>query len=234
MPDEQEKYAPPETSKGDVAHTLAKEGISAIPVVGGPAAELFAMVVTPPMDKRRRAWADSVGEGLRALETKFEGFRAESLSGNEAFISTVMHASQAAVRSHQQEKLNALRNAIMNVAIGKAPDEDVQLMFLNFVDTLTQWHLRILRFFQNPTEYGRHKGLVEGRWTMGGPATLLETYYPELSGHREIYDLVVTDLFARGLFAIPDLHTTMSGHGMFLSRTTGLGNQFLAFIASPV
>lgn len=230
----EERYTPPKTSKGDVAHTLVKAGISSIPVLGSAAAELFALVIAPPLDKRRAEWMNDVADGLKALEQRFEGFRVEDLAGNEAFVSAVLHASQAAIRNHQQEKLEALRNAVLNVAIGKAPEEDVQLMFLNLIDSLTPWHLRILRFFQDPAGFGRTKGLNPDTWMMGGPSTLLERYYPELSGQRDFYDLVVSDLHARGLFTIPDLHTTMTGHGIFAKRTTGLGDAFLNFITSPV
>ena len=33
--------------------TVAKAALSAIPFVGGPAAELFALVLAPPLEKRR-------------------------------------------------------------------------------------------------------------------------------------------------------------------------------------
>lgn len=62
-----------------------------------------------------------------------------------------MHATQIALRSHQTEKLNALRNAIVNVAKGSAPDEVLQNVFLNFVDSFTEMHLKILKVFQSPT-----------------------------------------------------------------------------------
>jgi len=217
-----------------VAHTLVKAGISSIPVLGGAAAEVFSLVIAPPLDRRRTEWMHTIADGLKSLEEKLKGFHVEDLSKNEAFISTVLHASQTAIRNHQQEKLEALRNAVLNVAIGKAPDEDVQLMFLNLIDALTPWHLRISRFFQDPVGLGNAKGLSTNTWTMGAPATLLERYYPELSGRRDFYDLVVSDLHARGLFSIADLHTTMSAQGIFTKRTTALGDSFLNFIASPI
>lgn len=231
---DEEKYAPPEISKADVAHTLVKAGISSIPGVGGAAAELFALVITPPLDKRRAEWMNSIAEGLESLEGKVEGFRIEDLPKNEAFISTVMHASQAAIRNHQNEKLEALRNAVLNVAIGNAPNEDVQLMFVNLIDSFTPWHMRILRFFQNPEGYGAEKGLTTATLTRAAPALLLERFYPELGGNRAFYDLIITDLHARGLFSMDTLHVTMTAHGLFSKRATGLGDAFLSFITSPV
>lgn len=55
-----------------------------------------------------------VGEKLRELEER--GLDLSTLQGNERFITAVMQASAAAIRTHQQAKLDALRNAIVNIA----------------------------------------------------------------------------------------------------------------------
>lgn len=122
----------PSNSKGDVLHAITKAGLSAIPIVGGPAVELFQYVVQPPLEKRRFEWMTSIGEKLNELEEN--KFDLEKLKNDENFISVMMNASQMALRTHQEEKLDALRNAILNVAKGEAPDESVQHLFLNFVD----------------------------------------------------------------------------------------------------
>lgn len=104
----------PEPSKGDPLHALAKAGISLLPIAGGPAVELFQCLSQPPLEKRRVAWMGQVGEKLRELEER--GLDLSTLQGNERFITAVMQASAAAIRTHQQAKLDALRNAIVNIA----------------------------------------------------------------------------------------------------------------------
>ena len=54
------KIEVPKQSKGDVAHSLTKAGLSVIPVVGGPAVELFQLLIQPPLEKRR---TESKGSG---------------------------------------------------------------------------------------------------------------------------------------------------------------------------
>ena len=44
---------PNKTTKGDIAHSIAKSGIGAIPVIGSLASEIFGLIVTPPLEKRR-------------------------------------------------------------------------------------------------------------------------------------------------------------------------------------
>jgi len=224
----------PKRGAGDIAHTVARAGLSAIPVIGGSAAEIFSAIIVPPLSKRRDEWIESIARGLKAIEEKVDDFNIEALSQNGMFITTAMHASQAAIRNHQKEKLEALRNAVLNAALPNAPEEDIQLMFLDFVDTLTAWHLRILKFFDNPQKWGRENGIAYPKWTMGSPSTVLEHTFSELRERRDFYDQIVKDLFVRGLANTDSLHTTMTSQGMFASRSTAMGKQFIDFITSPI
>jgi hypothetical protein len=49
-----ERY--PEAEDPDVVHGSVKVALSAIPVLGSPINELFSMVVTPSLARRRDAW----------------------------------------------------------------------------------------------------------------------------------------------------------------------------------
>ncbi len=213
----------PKNTKGDLAHALTKAGLSLIPIVGGPAVELFQLIIQPPLEKRRSEWMQSVGEKLQQLESK--GIKLEDLQMNEQFVSAVMHATQAALRTHVGNKREALRNAILNVATGQAPEEIVQHLLLSFIDDLTEMHLRILKLFQAPTPpHGQ---------SIGGLNSVLEHCIPELRNRRDIYDQLWTDLYARGLVNTEGLHTTMTGAGLFSRRTTFLGDELLKFISEP-
>jgi len=229
--DELEK---PKKSAGDVIHAIAKAGISAIPIAGAPAAEIFALVVAPPLEKRRDKWIESIGEGLKELAQKVEGFKLEDLAKNEAFITTVTHASQAAVRNHQKEKLEALRNAVLNAALPNPLEQDMQLIFLTYVDTLTTWHLTILKFLDDPKEWGTKHGITYPDWSMGSINTALEHVFPDLRSKRETNDVFIRDLHSRGLTTTDSVHTTISGASILASRTTDMGKQFLTFISSPL
>jgi hypothetical protein len=130
--------------------SLAKAGLSAIPVVGGPAAEIFSTVIAPPLTRRRDEWVESIARSLKDLEGKVAGFKIENLRDNKIFITTVMHATQAAIMNHQVEKLNALRNAVLNSALGINIDENTQHMSLEYIDGLTALHLKVLSFLDEP------------------------------------------------------------------------------------
>jgi hypothetical protein len=229
-----DKVKKPKKSAGDVIHALTKATISKIPIAGAHAAEIFALIVTPPLERRRDEWIESIGEGLKELAQKVEGFKLEDLAENEAFITTVTHATQAAIRNHQKEKLEALRNAVLNAALPNPLEQDMQLMFLIYVDTLTTWHLTILKFLDDPKEWGTKHGITYPDWSIGGISAALEHAFPELRGKQATYDVFIRDLHSRGLTTTDSVHTAISGAGILASRTTDMGKQFLTFISSPL
>lgn len=229
-----EKYGVPAQSKGDIAHSLVKTGLSAIPYAGGPAAELFSLVIAPSLEKRRVQWMEEVAGGLKAVENATEGFSIEGLKDNERFVSIILNASQSAIRNHQQEKREALRNAVLNVARGSGLAEDTEAIFLSLIDRYTTWHLRILRLFQNPLQLSVAKGIKPDAYNMGSRSQLLEMYYTEMQNQRSFYDVVVADLHRDGMVGVQDLHGMMTGRGMFQGVTREWGDRFLTFITSPV
>jgi hypothetical protein len=225
----------PESTALDHVHLVVKAALSAIPIAGGPAAELFAGIIAPPLARRRDNWLQSLAESLASLQERVSGFRAETLSEREDFISAALQASQAAVRTHQQAKLDALRNAVLNVAIQRAPDEDQQAVFMNYIETLTAWHLGILKFFEAPLRLAAAHGARTSYSIAGALSHVLEDCFPQLRGRRDFYDQIVRDLNARGFLNSGDhvLHTMMSAGGLEAKRTTELADQFLAFINPP-
>ena len=215
--DEESKL--PQPARNDHAYGAAKVILSAIPIVGGPAAELFGTVIAPPLAKRRDAWLESLAEQLSALKDKVKGFTIESLRDNDAFVSAVMQATQVAMRTHEREKLDALRSAVLNVAAAVHHEGGPQELLLMLVDQLTPLHLRLLRLF----EQGEPVRAQDHAW--------LES--------PEIARTLAQDLWIKGLIDQPA--STWEGPAEIISRepdqllrfkskTTPFGRQFLSFI----
>lgn len=225
-------------TRGDIGHALAKAGISSIPVLGGAAAELFSQILTPPLEKRRDELIQNIGKRLLALERNADGFKAEDLKDNDAFITTVMHASTIAMRTHQQEKLEALLNAITNAAFPRAPDEDLQIMFLSYVDAFTPYHLRILDFLHDPNDWNERNNarlpkFDEQRYGFTKPIReMVLLAFPELEEREGFLEQVIHDLDTRGLV---DRKSRKKGEIVETTNRnlTDLGEEFLAFISEP-
>ncbi len=228
--DIEDKYKPPESDTGDTTHLVTSGLMSLIP--GLP--ELFQYFITPPLEKRRTKWMEDVGEALRDLE-KNRGVKLEKLQDNDVFIDTVLHVTQIVLRNSQEEKREALKNAVVNAALPDPPDESIQLMFLNWVDTFTVWHLRLLHLFRNPRNWFTENNKPAPSFAISSSLSqLLTKAYPELQNQREFYDLVISELDTKGLFSGGGTHTMMSASGAFEKRTTNLGDKFLEFITAPV
>ena len=227
-----ERYEPPQSSAGDATHALAKAGISSIPLVGSAATELFALIVAPPLERRRQRWMEEVGEALRQLEDR-RGVRLEDLQEDEAFIDAAMSATQAALRTSVEEKRRALRNALLNSALPGAPDASTRQVFINLVEQLTEWHLRLLGFFRDPQGWFARAGVPAPDLYAGSPANVCEEAYPELARRREFFDQCWKDLHQRGLTNTPELRVMMTGSGTMARRASDVGEEFLRFIEDP-
>ena len=166
-------YEPPQQSAGDVVHVIVKAGIASIPHVGGAGAEIFAAIVQPPLERRRNQWMQEVGEALRRLEQD-RGIDLAALQDNDVFLDTVMTASQIALRTSQQEKKAALRNAILNATLPQSLDESRQQFYIHLIDTFTVWHLRLLKLFQDPVTWFREHGKPWPSVYMGGLSQVLD------------------------------------------------------------
>jgi len=152
----QEKFSPPKRSTGDTAYLVVKASLS--PFFG--ATELLERFISPPLQKRTEKWMEDVAEALRALEQNI-GIKIEALQNNDLFITVVTQATRVAIGNHQREKLEALKNVIVNSA-SSHENEDIQIIFIRFIDELTPSHLFLLKFFIDEEErLGKIKSYAE-------------------------------------------------------------------------
>ena len=219
----------PQESLGDNAHRVVLAALSAIPYAGGAAVELFNLVIAPPIQRRRDAWLNDLGEHITKLEQEGR-VRVEALQNNEEFISTIMQATLAAIRNHQKEKIDALRNAVLNTAIGKAPEDSKREMFLAFVDIFTVTHLRILKELSRSDTNGRNASRIET--SIPKIRELVTQLLPDLRDARELTEVAVEDLCRRGL-----LFWNRDGGVVYLRQdvhqVSEFGREFLRFISEP-
>lgn len=133
---------PPKPDAADARHRVEAAIAQANPVTGVVAA-VYGLL-TPPLERRRTEWFEQLWEAMTELQNRLGDFDISQLADDEQFVTAVLHATAVAVRTHQEEKHEALRNAVLNVGAGTAPDDDVQMMFLDAVDSLPASHVRFL------------------------------------------------------------------------------------------
>ena len=162
---------------------------------------------------------------LSDLEQKVEGFSLASLTDSPDFITAVTTASQIAIRNHSEEKLVALKNAVVNVAMEDELENELYLVFLSLVDALTPLHLRILAVCRDAAalrkELGKSRTFVDMK-------TIIEQAIPGLP--QDALRQVVRDLYNRDLIKNDQLHVAMSIESMARKLTTDFGDRLLRFI----
>jgi len=215
----------------DVTYSATKAALNYIPILGAAASELFGLVITPPLEKRREKWMNDVAEKIKSLENVGK-IDLKKLSENDQFIDTVAQATSLALKTSENEKIIALKNAIVNTALGEAPDTTKSQIFLNLVDSFTSWHIKILHFFDNPSQWFTNEGKPLPNFAVGSIFSVLISAFPSLQGQDELADLIWKDLLNAGLHQSSDLKTTMSGNGALAARTTELGKEFIHFITA--
>lgn len=192
---------PPTATSGDTVYAIAKGVLSSTPVVGGLAAELLGRYIASPLARRSLHWMEAVAQGLGELQEEYEGFNMAHLENNEPFLSACLRATQAAMRTHESEKLDALRNAILNVAV-KAIAEDEESMFIDYVDRLTTWHIRILRLLQDPLSIASREQYWTGPNTSDALANIVWKIHPDLRVRSDLFRQIINDLRGHGLIAV--------------------------------
>ncbi len=223
---------PPSRASGDTVHAFAKAIAGSIPSVGGPLSVLLETVFAPPIERRRDKWFKEVAEVISKLEQHAANVTAEKLSQNEVFVTVAMQATQIALRNHQDEKLQALRGAVLSSGLPNAPDEHLQLTFLRFIDEFTALHLVILALCNEPA---RWKDMHEAKFPYGGGggvASIVDLCYPSLSGESYIYTQIARDLQARGLLEEGNrVELMMAAGAIVVPKTTQMGKAFLTYVS---
>ncbi len=223
MDEKRDITKPPEKSNGDLVHTTVRTIASAIP--GG--SELVNAIVAPPIEKRRDEWIQSIAELLTELNKRLEGFDPSDLIKNESFISTFLEASTIAMKTHQKEKLEALRNAVQNSALPDAPEDNIQSMYLKLIDSLTPYHIFLLKFFffSNESITTKKTSLKAYEWVFEA--------IPGIGNKIDLARKLIEDLKNEFLLEITSQPLVMTQGGLFGSRVTDFGRGFLIFIKSP-
>lgn len=227
------KELPKKSTKREVGEAAVEGVASAIPVAGGPLAVALAFWMNWGLTKRRDEWLGELAAAVEELEARTDGLSFEELIENDRFVDAVVQATTAAQATTQSEKLDALRNGVLNTLTPEAPTYDEQARFLRLVDELTPAHLTVLTILHDP------RAAVEARqeteWHAAGTVSrLLERLVPAFVGKREWSDLLVSDLDDARLSSVANaLHAMITPEGLLTSRTTPLGDRFLKFIAPP-
>lgn len=139
-------------TKGDAVHSGIHGTLSSIPLVGGALSTVFSFGVKSPLTARRDNFIISLDDRLKKLEKEGK-VSLESLLIDDEFLDIAAQSIPIVIQNSSPEKINALRNAIINTALQIEIDKDSKFLYLNFINELTQTQIKILKIFINPDEH---------------------------------------------------------------------------------
>jgi len=215
-----------------VARTAVDAAVSVVPGAGYAVGHIIEALVSAPLQKRRDAWFTKVGIGLRDMQERLDGFDPRHLGENEDFVSAVAEATQAALKTAKTEKIEALRNGVLNIANGMDIDEVLRGTFFALIERFSPAHVDVLKLLADPSSSPEMKEAAD-RMMMGPQLEVLRAAVPRSKMSEPALQRVLADLHRDGLADTGGM-MAMGTSGVFLAkRSSGVGDAFLRFIADP-
>ncbi|MEV0269208.1 hypothetical protein AB0H43_10555 [Hamadaea sp. NPDC050747] len=206
----------------------AEIALSFVPAIGSALQVALNDLAGRRLADRRTRWLNDLAEKVHDLEDQVGTF-AELIS-EDAFMDALTTAAQIADRTSRVEKLEILRNAVVNSVMPGAPDLDTQQLFFDMIDRLTPTHVRMLKLLSDPPGWFESHGISRPNIYAGPKADIVEAGMPELAGRRDLIDRYAGALTSFGLIS-QSLSGMMTENGLWASAITSLGRELLSFIA---
>jgi hypothetical protein len=202
-----------------------------VPGAGAIIQALAKATLSAPLETRRVVWLNEVGSALFELQQRFEGFDPKALHENESFVSVVAEATQIALKTHQREKLNALKNATLNTAAGIGLSDVLVGQFMAALSIFSPLHLEVLRLSSTPATF-RPFLKPNGELTLGSRSDVISSIVTPERANSDVMSVVFGDL---GTYKMSkDTHHNFTEEDGWASKmTTSIGDAFLRFISEP-
>jgi hypothetical protein len=237
MNDEKDESIPPFPVDDDrsvgfhIAVGTLDAAASLVPGASYGVQQLVRQFIGEPLERRREAWFTTLGIGVRELQDRLDGFDPATLGQNEEFIDTVAETTRVAMATHRAEKLEALRNAVLNTAIGLTIEEVERGTFIALLERFSTLHLRLMQVLSGPLEMPEILAIGGSKAMMPVTDALVAAFRERAD--RAVVGTVLTDLQSAHL--LRDLNTAAITPDPLTSRClTPLGESFVRFISSPL
>jgi len=170
---------------------------------------------------------------LRELLDREPGLSEKDLQENEILITTVLRTAEAARRTHQERKLDQLRNAAVKPAVVDLP-EQYHLIFVDLIDRFTEAHVALLGYLADPKAAHLANGLeVDDSGFSGNRKQALLRVFPGYKAEDDLLTLLLSDLRAAGLLTSTEITGMVSASAEYDPLASGLGLTFLAYLDPP-
>jgi len=204
----------------------------------GGASAVFGSILSPILNDRREDWFQKLLNDYERLVKKIDRFDFEKSIRDPKVTDALIQTSLIAIKTHQEEKRKFLRNAMLNISQGFETNENMNSVFIQYVDELTTTHVRILKFLYE--EKIKLKEMIDEH--NDDPNDSLEKEdnslidylvekFPETKGRHNFY---LRDLLNRGLVNTQQMFMGILFVNIIQNGVTEDGKAFLQFIQNPI
>jgi len=216
-----------EQSLGDHVVNILKAGINGIPVLGGVVGSLMGDYIPKQKDKR-------IAEAINFLESKVNSL-GEKLDKEYLFSEEFVYIFEKTLRgimvSYQEYKIYCYKGISTNSLIRKDVSQYEKEYYLYLLDGLTELHLKLLSFLNNPKEYYGLYKLDENRISGMGFGGVIE--YTFNGTPLEVVKNCYSDLYKMGFTnteaSIFGTSTAARGLDIIKGRISQVGTKFIEF-----
>ncbi len=187
---------PEDTDRRQGLAKVVEMGIAAVPGIGGPLQIAFQEAAGRRLTDRRTRWLNELADKVCRLQDQVGDF--DHLLDQDTFMDAVTTASQIADWTSRTEKLELLRNAVVNSVLPDAPDDDTQQLFFDMLDRFTPTHVWLLTLLSDPPGWFTRHHLNKPNVMMGGKSAVIEAGMPELSSRKDLIDRYAAALSSAG------------------------------------
>ena len=218
---------PEETEATQATKAMAEIVLSFVPSIGGALQTIFAKTAARKLEERRAFWLNYLASLLQQLQDRVAAL--EDLPNDPLFMDALVTSVRIADRTSREEKLDLLRNAVVNSVMRGAPDADLQMVFFRWIDEFTVSHLQLLILANSPTDWYKSHDIPMVSDSTTVRQEMVERAMPWFAGKREVIEVVERDLIQANLIHSGIL-VPFTGDVIYESLTTEVGKRFVAFI----
>ncbi|NGP89687.1 hypothetical protein [Fodinibius halophilus] len=215
-------------------HKTAEAFLGCIPY-GSSAYSFFTTLFKPLYQKRREDWVKDIIIRLNKLENEGR-IDLDELAENEEFNTLVIKATRLAEENHQKEKVEALKGIVINSSLELLQDKEMfdwANHFLKIIETISPFHILLLKTFQAPGDIVRVKSIDLGsEFNSLQTKTVFFAIYPEYRDRAKLITQCWKELHDLGFVAFESFEDGGHMPGQLNKLTTDFGDKFLRMIRS--
>lgn len=221
------------TTAGDYASEAVHLALQGMPFVGPASSAILRIAIQAPSQKRTERFLEHVHDDLSAVESKLSCLPDE-LYQSAIYASALISTTHIALLTNEHEKIDALRAAMLSIALRSGDDEAFNQMRIGALRDMTSIHIKALMFF-----VGRSPREVEALGKNNRAITPDDFKLPIAKLFRHdlpfyIIERACRELESSGLIHVPQGHTKrLSGDNFETMMATSFGMVLNDFTTLP-